>query len=391
MSGTLRKDSARTYVHLDMARGLAAFAVLFGHLRSFIFVSYGDLRSHNLLDTIVWAVTGFGHQAVMIFFVLSGFFISRSIAEDNRRGRFSWPIYMIKRLSRLWIVLIPALIITLIWDRLGALLSGTSFYDGNLYSLYNSGPSVETGGAHLDVRTFFGNALFLQTIYVPTFGSNGPLWSLANEFWYYILYPLILYTFLKYKRPFEAIRVAFLFIAVCIFVGKYVIVLGVIWLAGVGIHVVDEKDWLAVLLRSRIVSAVAWFAFFGALALSKTEHGTDVSRDIVVGGAAAFLVLVLAKHQGLGETYRRVARSLANSSYTMYLAHFPFMALIVNVILRNHKFQASTEGYATFLCIACLTIAYCLGIYWLFEKRTAEVRRFCLSQYKLAHPGGLKA
>lgn len=25
---------------------------------------------------------------------------------------------------------------------------------------------------------------------VPIFGSNGPLWSLANEFWYYVLFSL---------------------------------------------------------------------------------------------------------------------------------------------------------------------------------------------------------
>jgi hypothetical protein len=36
------------------------------------------------------------------------------------------------------------------------------------------------------------NAFFLQTIAGPTFGSNGPLWSLAYEWWYYVLFPLVL-------------------------------------------------------------------------------------------------------------------------------------------------------------------------------------------------------
>ena len=43
------------------------------------------------------------------------------------------------------------------------------------------------------------NALFLQTIVaarnaphpVPTFGSNGALWSLSYEFWYYLAFPLL--------------------------------------------------------------------------------------------------------------------------------------------------------------------------------------------------------
>jgi len=83
---------APTFVHLDMARGLAALVVLIGHLRSFVFLSYGDLNSHTPIDTIVWAITGFGHQAVMIFFVLSGFFITRSILVDDSTKGFSWPI-----------------------------------------------------------------------------------------------------------------------------------------------------------------------------------------------------------------------------------------------------------------------------------------------------------
>ena len=37
---------------------------------------------------------------------------------------------------------------------------------------------------------FAGNALFLQTILVPVLGTNGPLWSLAYEFWYYAVFPL---------------------------------------------------------------------------------------------------------------------------------------------------------------------------------------------------------
>lgn len=33
--------------------------------------------------------------------------------------------------------------------------------------------------------------MFLQTRFTPVFGSNGPLWSLFNEFWYYVLFPAL--------------------------------------------------------------------------------------------------------------------------------------------------------------------------------------------------------
>ena len=43
--------------------------------------------------------------------------------------------------------------------------------------------SPETIQAHTTIAIFFGNAAFLQTIWVPYLGSNGALWSLSNEFW----------------------------------------------------------------------------------------------------------------------------------------------------------------------------------------------------------------
>jgi transposase InsO family protein len=39
------------------------------------------------------------------------------------------------------------------------------------------------------------NLAGLQTIFVPQFGGNYPLWSLANETWYYVLFPLLVLVF----------------------------------------------------------------------------------------------------------------------------------------------------------------------------------------------------
>src|SRR5579859_7896369 len=152
-TGFLTKP-APSFIHLDMARRVAALLVLVGHLRSFVFVPYGELKSHTIIEMVVWTVSGFGHQAVMIFFVLSGFFISRSVIADQQHRRFEWGSYLIKRLSRLWIVLVPALLLTFLWDLIGRALGGASFYEGHLYSIYSSGPDSLTGGENLQVSTF---------------------------------------------------------------------------------------------------------------------------------------------------------------------------------------------------------------------------------------------
>ena len=50
---------------------------------------------------------------------------------------------------------------------------------------------------HLSVAGFLGNLVFLQTLFVETFGSNDALWSLTNEFFYYLMCGLTFYALSK--------------------------------------------------------------------------------------------------------------------------------------------------------------------------------------------------
>jgi peptidoglycan/LPS O-acetylase OafA/YrhL len=364
------KASAPSFIHLDMARGLAAFLVLLGHLRSFVFLSYDELNGHSPVDTVVWGITGFAHQAVIFFFVLSGFFITRSILCDDRMRGFSWPSYLIKRLSRLWIVLFPCLVLTLLWDRVGMSLDGMKFYTGQLYPLYNSGPNLETGGVHLELSTLLGNLFFLQTIVVPVFGTNGPLWSLSNEFWYYLMFPLLYISITRERRWLNRAVNIGLFIAICFFVGQYIVISGIIWLFGSIAYIIYDRGWLATQLKTPVALSVTMLALLLSLVASKGHYGTDLTKDFFIGIVTATFVLVLARFDGASRSYRKVARILADGSYTMYLVHFPFMSMLATVILHNQKFDASIAGYAIFVGLAIVTVIYCYGVYWLFERQT---------------------
>lgn len=68
-----------------------------------------------------------GYQAVMVFFVLSGYFISLSILKTIRKDMWCWIDYLIRRITRLWIVLIPALFLTFIIAKIQLGLFGDEF------------------------------------------------------------------------------------------------------------------------------------------------------------------------------------------------------------------------------------------------------------------------
>ena len=158
------------------------------HLRGLFFVDFPFIANKSLLISGLYAVTGYGHQAVMIFFVLSGYFIGTSVMESVGARRWSWRTYLVSRFTRLQLVLFPALILGGLWDRIGMRIpQAAPIYFGALYKFYV--PSVALRSTF---PIFLGNLFFLQSIVSPVFGSNTPLWSLSYEFWYYILFPVLI-------------------------------------------------------------------------------------------------------------------------------------------------------------------------------------------------------
>ncbi len=171
---------------LDLIRGCSALIVCLGHLRNAILIDYSVLVNPSIIIKAFYAITGFGHQAVMVFFVLSGYFVGGAVLRSG--DKFSWGSYLTSRLTRLWVVLIPCLLITWI---VGLIVEhyASGVLSGANYDVWHSGPKM--GEYSTDFSTFLANIFFMQTIVSPVFGLNGPLWSLANEFWYYMLFPLL--------------------------------------------------------------------------------------------------------------------------------------------------------------------------------------------------------
>ena len=104
----------------------------------------------------------------MIVLVLSGYFIGTSVMESVATRRWSWRTYLVSRLTRLQLVLFPALVLGGLWGRIGMRIRQAAliYYDA-LYKFYI--PSVALRST---VPVFLGNHFFLQSIISPVFGSN---------------------------------------------------------------------------------------------------------------------------------------------------------------------------------------------------------------------------
>lgn len=151
---------------LDSIRGFAAIYVVLNHVIFFknpnnCIIIFG----FNILSVFEYA-----QDAVMIFFILSGFVIQHSFMNTKDK---SFSLYLFKRFTRIYIPLVAVIIAT-----------------GFVQYLSNS--------VHdFSLKILVGNLLMLQDmpwrpgVIVTTIFGNYPLWSLSYEWWYYMLFYFI--------------------------------------------------------------------------------------------------------------------------------------------------------------------------------------------------------
>ena len=118
---------------LDISRWISAFVVVISHLRNLVFVDYDYVDSKSILIRLFYFLTGFGQQAVVIFFVLSGFLIGGSILNKIKSRNFSFTKYSIDRFSRIYMVFPLSLLSGLLFDWIGYLhFNQTGVYTNKL-------------------------------------------------------------------------------------------------------------------------------------------------------------------------------------------------------------------------------------------------------------------
>lgn len=335
--------------YLDFLRFLAALAVMLGHMnQDGLFMDWMPL-SH------------FSHEAVMIFFVLSGFIIYYSTTTRASSLRQ----YAIARMSRIYSVALPAVVFSTL---LAILVSKQADFNAATLSNYSEPSAWSTFSSLL-----FLNASWLNEADVPL---NNPYWSLCYEVWFYVLFGA--YHFVKgWKRYF--------FVALAALVaGPAILVLLPIWLMGAYLAASGKFD-----LRWR--QGAAWAGFLGpllAIAIINMTHVDSMIRsalfanipgfwrldssqrfltDYLIGAAlclhiAAFSSLPV-RVQALFTRHRRTWAALAGFSFTLYLFHRPLTQLL-------GAYFPVAQGDVLHSCLVALGLLMaCWVISWGTEKQ----------------------
>lgn len=360
---------------LDLMRVIAAFLVLLGHTRSLLLVDYENVDAPNLLAKGIYFISGYGSQAVVLFFVLSGFLIGNSVLRAFKSHNFSWTKYLYDRLTRLWIVLLPALLLGGLLDIIGA-----SLHDSPL-SLYwetngsNIGLDQRPFQDFITIKLFLGNLLFLQSIWTKTFGSNGPLWSLSHEFWYYMFLPAFLASILtKGKSRYLNIII----LSGIILTAKLYTDIGlIVWSMGVVTNLVPSPKFLKFsrwLSSVSIIATTATLLFVFLMARFQVDF-LEGGENLLIGLAVSCLIWSIKDSK-----YRiylgiiKLIREFSRFSYSLYVCHMPFMIFLCAYIAFPDRYQPDAQGLFLLGCCLIVVTLYAYVFANLTEYKTSLVR-----------------
>ena len=347
----------------DALRLLAAQAVLLGH--SFDFFDWNS-SLHDPTHPQIQRL------AVTVFFVLSGFLIPWTV---GRRKVLPSPVrslfanYFLARSTRIYAGLVPALVFIAVIDALPA---------NRFESDY---PPVPGAGTFF---TWTANLLHLQEFpgtSIPIFGTGDPLWSLAVEWWIYILFGLLV---LRPRGAWLILWVPALASVAWNSIGGTGDGIALAWFLGWGAYIGWRK------LRPKTVSGTvrASLGLIGMLAFAvgcwsaatwgeRSHFALDLPFALCFTTAMLMWLLALErrpsterKRQGRSTSKSAFAswvRAGAGVSFTLYLTHFSILSLFYEA-----RDQLDPARLVAFAFVASNVTAWTLS--WCGERHTGRLR-----------------
>jgi peptidoglycan/LPS O-acetylase OafA/YrhL len=366
----LRETNLHTgYQHsvaISLLRGLAALQVAAAHVRAQFYPGLSTIADPSIGYQVLAFFTGFAHQAVVIFFVLSGWLVGGSLMNklDDANAMLS---YAIDRVTRLWIVLVPAFAASL---AIGMLIG----------EVHPGRPDIASADEY-SLFTFIGNMFGLQDLAVPRYGGNFALWSLTYETWYYVLFPLAVLMFSR-RRAFTKAASAVAVALIAWQLNAAILLYFTLWLLGAGfsrVHIEAGRG-------------VKWM-FAGVFALAAVYFRLDGSNNILLEDSYVqdllysllFLILLCSLQVRIAPGDRALARAgrigsfLADFSFSLYVIHVPLIFLMRHLNTSQLGIDeldpGSLSDFGMYLSMVAVTVLLAWLFHLPFEAQTYRVRR----------------
>lgn len=350
---------------LDLIRFTAAFLVVLCHFRGAFLPEFTKLPvdQQTPLVFISYALTRLGHEAVLIFFVLSGYLVGGRAIEKIRQGCFDLRNYAVDRFVRIMLPLTSALLLFL--------------------------PKEIICGNEIAWKDWVGCFFSLQGLW--TGACIEPLWSLSYEVWFYILTGAAFAVICLESRRSKVIGSIVLVICFLVFT-KLLAHYLLIWLLGAVAYVTMPKrqnKWLLIgsIILLSLMIPVLQLTSGGHVTSSITAYLPTQNRyslEVIYSVVCCVLLqqIVLIRPKGkLSNKINRIGTKLATFSYTLYLVH----VLVLRLLEHFGAVRAtslSLQSILLYLFYTLVAVFVCYGVYWCCERHTYAVKTWIKKRIK---------
>ena len=324
---------------LDALRGIAAATVVWHHFHNAFSVTPPQWWLYPLVA---------GHEAVILFFVLSGYVLSLPVWTDRQPG---YAEYLVRRVCRIYLPYLAAVAVAALgcWWFLGRHVPGVTYW---FYLTWQQPVSA---------RMLLGQALM-----DPAPVLNTAFWSLRYELQMSMVFPLLCWAMLRLGRwSGVGLMLVTRGIAVAL-VHAHVNPLGAVqtfyyatfFLAGATLA--RERGMVLRWVRG-LPRAAVWAGF--ALSLAGYFFGTFVSRNssdfFVASGACGLIMLAQDARLRVG-LRSRLAEYLGRISYSSYLVHGTVLFVLLDTLQGRVPMVVFAAVYAAASLLAahlfCVTV-----------------------------------
>ncbi|MEE6182049.1 acyltransferase family protein [Bacillus pretiosus] len=346
---------------LDSIRGLAALTVVFGHFCLMLPSLPNSIKFSPL--RFLWA----GGEAVIVFYVLSGFVLSMALyySKTNYWG------YLIKRFVRIYIPyyfwIIVTFVLFILFSPYEVVGLRDWFYDRWQGSI-----------TKLDIINHF---VLLNNFFTENY--NPVIWSLAQEMRISIVFPLLFLLFYKLNWK-KTILFALSFSLISVFlnmlhIGKaegfyngYADTLHFTSMFMVGMLLFKHQEKLIYSYRNMkklkkgflIALGIILYLYSILIYGFSRNDTTFLLKDWgVVMGVSIFIIMAMSNLKVKILLNKSVFVYLGEISYSIYLCHFPIMMVLFKLLY--------TKIPIFFLLTLCITMTLLFSIvsYHLIEKK----------------------
>ncbi|PEW67433.1 acyltransferase [Bacillus thuringiensis] len=346
---------------LDSIRGLAALTVVFGHFCLMLPSLPNSIKFSPL--RFLWA----GGEAVIVFYVLSGFVLSMALyhSKTNYWG------YLIKRFVRIYIPYYFWIIVTFVLFILFSSYEVVGLRDW-FYDRWQ-GPITK-----LDILNHF---VLLNNFFTENY--NPVIWSLAQEMRISIVFPLLFLLFYKLNwKKTILFALSFSLISVVLnmlhigkaegFYNGYADTLHFTSMFMVGMLLFKYQEKLIYSYRNMKKFKKGFLITLGVIlylysiliyGFSRNDTTFLIKDWGVVMGVSIFIIMAMSNLKVKAFLNKSVFVYLGEISYSIYLCHFPIMMVLFKLL-----YTKIPIFFLLTLCIA-MTLLFSIVSYHLIEKK----------------------